>query len=251
MRRLFTFGCSFTNYVWPTWADIIGTQFSDFQNWGKSGAGNYYISSKLYECHTVNQITKDDVILIMFSSIDRFDYIDQNSNFITMGSVYGNSHRLSRDFVMDEWSDEFGLYNSWYSILSVKTLLDSIGCEYELMKAFDFDCIDGPIKFEKPKNENNRIKGCLNSISKILSGECLIDFHVKTNQHYHFDDLENNIDGHPPISVYLDWVKKHMKKYYVKEMDFICEEWEKKIKKNRRDMEKPNETFLDFTETKK
>jgi len=69
-RRLFTFGCSFTNYKWKTWADIIGTQFEEFQNWGKSGSGNFFISSSLYECHSINKITKDDVVLIMFSSID-------------------------------------------------------------------------------------------------------------------------------------------------------------------------------------
>ena len=80
-RRLFTFGCSFTNYKWQTWADIIGTQFEEFQNWGNSGAGNFFISSSLYECHSINKITKDDVVLIMFSSIDRFDYINQNYDF--------------------------------------------------------------------------------------------------------------------------------------------------------------------------
>jgi hypothetical protein len=98
-RRLFTFGCSFTNYKWQTWADIIGTQFEEFQNWGKSGAGNFFISSNLYECHSINKITKDDVVLIMFSSIDRFDFINQKSDFETNGSVYGEYHSLYGDFV--------------------------------------------------------------------------------------------------------------------------------------------------------
>ena len=37
MSRLFTFGCSFTNYAWPTWADFLGLEFEHFENWGVSG----------------------------------------------------------------------------------------------------------------------------------------------------------------------------------------------------------------------
>ena len=34
-NRLFTFGCSYTRYNWPTWADIIADDLQiPFQNWG-------------------------------------------------------------------------------------------------------------------------------------------------------------------------------------------------------------------------
>jgi len=36
-RRLFAFGCSFTQYKWPTWADILGKSFDLSYNLGKSG----------------------------------------------------------------------------------------------------------------------------------------------------------------------------------------------------------------------
>ena len=44
-KRIFTFGCSFTNYLWSTWANILGYEFreAEFYNFGKSGAGNQYI----------------------------------------------------------------------------------------------------------------------------------------------------------------------------------------------------------------
>jgi hypothetical protein len=250
-RRLFTFGCSFTNYKWKTWADIIGTQFEEFQNWGKSGSGNFFISSSLYECHSINKITKDDVVLIMFSSIDRFDFINQNSDFETKGSVYGEHHSLSKDFVLKKWSEEFGLYNSWFSITSAKQLLDSIGCEYQLMKSFNFNQIDGPREYEKPNNSSQRVDICLDLINEMIVGESLVEFHVKKNQHYYFDDLPNKVDGHPPISTYLDWVKQNMKKYYVEEMDLICENWEKSIPKKMIDIYKPNKKdFIDFSNSK-
>jgi hypothetical protein len=43
MSRLFTFGCSFTNYRWSTWADCLAPEFDYFENWGQSGGGNHYI----------------------------------------------------------------------------------------------------------------------------------------------------------------------------------------------------------------
>ena len=250
--RLFTFGCSFTNYKWQTWADIIGTQFEEFQNWGKPGAGNFFISSGLYECHSMNKITKDDVVLIMFSSIDRFDYINQNSDFETNGSIYGESHSLYGDFVFNKWSEEFGLYNSWFSITSAKQLLDSIGCEYQLMKSFNFNQIDGAKEYEKPNNPNSTVDICLEIINKMIIGENFVEFHTKKNQHYYFYDLPNKIDGHPPTSTYLEWVKQNMKKYYVKEMDLICENWENSIPKKIIDLKKTNNRhFVDFSKKNK
>lgn len=242
--RLFTFGCSFTNYKWQTWADIIGTQFNEFQNWGKSGAGNFFISSSLYECHAINKITKDDVVLIMFSSIDRFDYINQNSYFETNGSIYGEHHSLHGDFVLNKWSEEFGLYNSWFSISAVQNLLDSIGCDYQLMKSFDFNIIDGSKEYKKPNNKNQKVDFCLNSIDKIIFGQSLNQFHTKKNHHYYFDDLPNRTDGHPPISTYLQWIKENMGKYYEEEMDSICDKWEKKIPKNIMDFQLKNNIIL-------
>ena len=46
-KRLFTFGCSFTQYNWPTWADILGRSLHqegwEFHNIGRAGTGNMQI----------------------------------------------------------------------------------------------------------------------------------------------------------------------------------------------------------------
>ena len=42
-QRLFTFGCSLTRYHYPTWANIGGKNFTEFQNWGAPGGGNNFI----------------------------------------------------------------------------------------------------------------------------------------------------------------------------------------------------------------
>lgn len=128
MNRLFAFGCSFTNYQWPTWADIVGKQFETFENWGQPGAGNQYIFNALTECHLKNQITPNDTVIIMWSSICREDrYI--KGQWITRGNVYtGNS--VEKDY-LDNFVDNRGfLIRDLSLIFGAKNILDNIGCKY-------------------------------------------------------------------------------------------------------------------------
>ena len=46
-KRFFAFGCSFTNYYWPTWADIIGQDSNFYENWAQPGAGNHFIFNSI------------------------------------------------------------------------------------------------------------------------------------------------------------------------------------------------------------
>ena len=32
-KRFFAFGCSYTEYFWPTWPDIIGQEIPYYENW--------------------------------------------------------------------------------------------------------------------------------------------------------------------------------------------------------------------------
>ena len=50
--RTFAFGCSLTQYFYHTWADILIHHYKQEgatvgENWGRSGAGNQYISTRL------------------------------------------------------------------------------------------------------------------------------------------------------------------------------------------------------------
>ena len=76
--RLFVFGCSFTKYYWPTWADIIGQEFDYYENWGEIGSGNLRIAHRVTECVYKNQIGPNDTICIMWSGISREDRYRDN-----------------------------------------------------------------------------------------------------------------------------------------------------------------------------
>ena len=74
-KRIFTFGCSFTNYLWSTWANILGYEFreAEFYNFGKSGAGNQYIFNTLMQADAAYDFTHEDLIIVQWTNVSRED----------------------------------------------------------------------------------------------------------------------------------------------------------------------------------
>lgn len=140
MTRFFAFGCSFTNSIRPTWADIVARQYKQFQNWGQAGAGNSFIFYSLMECHKRNRITKDDVVMIMWSSIGREDrYV--NGEWLTPGSIY-NQTDYDKNFV-EKFTDPTGyLLRDAAHLAGAKAVLDSIGCQYYFFSIVPFNVPD-------------------------------------------------------------------------------------------------------------
>ena len=138
--RLFTFGCSFTNYGWATWADIMGQEFTEHQNWGQCGAGNLFILCSLMEAIQKESISKDDTVAIMWSSITREDrWI--NGEWITPGTVFNPG---STDMFSEEWlkkyADPLGYLIRDLALVSAAVLsLEKIGCKYHMLSMMPFD----------------------------------------------------------------------------------------------------------------
>lgn len=140
MTRFFAFGCSFTRSKYPTWADLVATQYDHYQNWGRPGAGNSFIFYSLMECHKRNLITKDDVVMIMWSSIGREDrYV--KGQWLTPGSIY-NQLDYNEEFV-NKFADPTGyLLRDAAHLAGAKSLLDSIGCRYYFFSIVPFNMPD-------------------------------------------------------------------------------------------------------------
>jgi len=142
-ERLFTFGCSFTQYRWPTWADILSQEYSYFQNWGKVGGGNHYIFYSLIECITRNNISVDDTIAIMWTSIGREDkYL--NGKWFTPGSIYNSEYPTE---YVKKFTDPDGFLITNIAIIeATKRILDDIGCEYYMFQTVPLSVVDDSYK---------------------------------------------------------------------------------------------------------
>lgn len=91
MKRLFTFGCSYTEFYWPTWADCLSPYFDETYNYGKCGAGNSYIFNHFASVVASKKLTEKDTVIIQWSSIVREDRIlPHHISYQTGGLVYNN-----------------------------------------------------------------------------------------------------------------------------------------------------------------
>lgn len=139
-RRIFTFGCSFTSYAWPTWADLLGEEVEHYENWGLSGIGNRAIAERVVEAHIKNKFTKDDIVVVQWTTHLRHDFYNQSPTCLperllgwkTSGSVF-NYHNVK---IYDQkWLDTFFfepayLMHTFNHIALTQGLLESTGCTW-------------------------------------------------------------------------------------------------------------------------
>lgn len=136
-KRLFTFGCSFTRYAWPTWADIASTQFDSTENWAQVGGGNAFIFYSLCEAIKRNNITADDTVAIMWTSISREDRWLTTKGWITPGSIY-NQNIYHQDWVQ-QFADPTGyLIRDLAFISAARMMLNNIGCAWHFFSIVPF-----------------------------------------------------------------------------------------------------------------
>ena len=144
MSRLFTFGCSFTNYRWSTWADILGQNYNEYQNWGQSGAGNHYIFNSVMEADQRHCFGSGDTVIVCWTSIHREDrYTDrwQTLGNIHYTDIYSKEYKQSI-------TDRGCLIRDIAMIKAVKTMLEQRNVEWKFFSVHNMlarDLWDGSI----------------------------------------------------------------------------------------------------------
>lgn len=98
-KRAFAFGCSFTNYVYPTWADIIMNEMPNVEsyNFGQAGGGNHFIACRIAEANTRFKFNETDLVMVMYSTAFREDRF-LNGRWKTNGNIY-NQGFYDKNFV--------------------------------------------------------------------------------------------------------------------------------------------------------
>jgi len=132
MNRLFAFGCSFTSWRWPTWADILGQEFDYYENWGKPGAGNHYIFNSLNECITNNTLGPGDTVVIMWTNIMREDrYV--NNAWLVSGNMITNAFGIdlyTESYIKNYMDERGALIRDLAYINAAKHILENLGVNY-------------------------------------------------------------------------------------------------------------------------
>ena len=214
MRRLFTFGCSFTYSYWPTHADLLGEQVDELHNWGLSGLGNRAICERLSECVMHNKFTDDDVIIVQWTDFHRYDWHNPNSfgefcNWRTGGNIW--SKPVEIEWIKDTW-DEFSYTLHSMSFIHLgNQLTKHLPCRVYHTSMIDYKPILPNTPFEK--------------YLSVIDSNWLMDFTTFCKQHNYegvehrqtyFDEIVKDkvpktfVDRHPTSDLYIKWLEEVM-----------------------------------------
>jgi len=129
-NRIFAFGCSFTNYYWPTWADLLAHENpqADYNNRGQTGAGNIFIMTQVSQAMRYFNIQEDDLVMIMWSTFYRHDAYRKNF-WRLPGNIYTQDN-IPMQVVMDHLSDTRGYAIRDFGAIDMTTqMLDNAKCD--------------------------------------------------------------------------------------------------------------------------
>lgn len=134
MKRLFTFGCSFTQYWrWPTWADALGREYDYYENWGICGAGNSLILNSLIECNQRQNLTADDDVYIMWTNTSREDRYVGN-RWLAQGNIYWTAgSEIPSEYVKRFACERGYLIRDLANITAARHLLTHWECNWKFL----------------------------------------------------------------------------------------------------------------------
>jgi hypothetical protein len=91
-KRIFAFGCSFTAYKWPTWADIIAVEAkTQYYNYAMAGLGNLGIMNRVTSANAKYKFNQDDLVMILWSTFSREDrWVD--GKWFSQGNVWHSNY---------------------------------------------------------------------------------------------------------------------------------------------------------------
>jgi len=129
MGRLFAFGCSFTVYFWPTWADILADDLGymenkTYYNFAQLGIGNKAISQRILEADLKYNFTSADRLVILWSSWFRHDFF-RAGMYADRGNVFNNPI-YGNKYVEKHWDPIDALLTNFTSIIQSNNLYKRI-----------------------------------------------------------------------------------------------------------------------------
>lgn len=138
MTRCFVFGCSMTKYVYATWADYLGVNFSEYYNCGLEGGCNTYIANRVVEVKEKYKFNPNtDFVAVGMTAIPRISFYSRElpSHSTTHGWVAkGNVYEYAKESPNDEFSKfvnkyltyDWFMYQSYINLKIIRQALSNI-----------------------------------------------------------------------------------------------------------------------------
>jgi len=216
MKRLFTFGCSHTQWSHPTWADFLATGYDHFENWGLRGSGNRATIERLSEFLMQNNITSDDTIIVQWTDFHRFDVHNPTKQWRTSWNCLGPilSAEENLNFVKYHWYEGSYIYHTYNFIHFAITMLNNLPCKWIMFSrndlTRDLDRFQQLRVYKPLFNDPHWISPMRDYLDRTnFQGTPLNLYRVKRSL-WGSEGKEcfTKIDDHPPPDVHAAWLKE-------------------------------------------
>jgi hypothetical protein len=209
-KRFFAFGCSFTSYNWPTWADVLSKEMpnAEFYNFGHTGGGNLLISARIAEANARYNFTETDLVIPMWTTFCREDRYT-HGHWMMTGNIFSQGE-YSEDFVRKYCDPKGYLIKDLALITMASKYLKTLSCDSFTLASVPYD-----YQMDMYDHIIPPVKDILNVYKETfkLTPPCLLDLELNGKFKYgHTYDREHNgeeyIDYHPHTLNYYNYLKK-------------------------------------------
>jgi hypothetical protein len=205
-KRFFAFGCSFTSYCPPTWADILASEMPncEYHNFGRGGAGNLFISNRIAQANSKFKFNEDDLVVVMFSTMCREDrFIDEV--WRTHGSIYNQGY-YDKKFVK-KYCDPIGYIVRDLALIEMTTqYLNSLPCNTVFLSLTDLS-YEAMFIYETDDPTIARLK----DIYPKMNIPCMVEIGSEGFYGLELIDEDGTLrrDGHPSTLDHLNFLLKY------------------------------------------
>ena len=210
MSRIFTFGCSFTDYSWPTWADLLLYSNKGI-NYGRCGAGFEHIMNSLVQCDKDYKLREEDKVIVVYPNLLRWD-MPFYPDMLCVGNALTSPWK-------DHLDELYNLEGLTYKNLNIMVMIDNFLKQKKVQYRYSSIL---PL-FEHPENYflsiefGEQIKDHLEYVKRTVMHSQLTDFYTflygKVDQHPVWTGTkkwknEEGKDYHPTITSHYNWLTK-------------------------------------------
>jgi len=234
MSRLFVLGCSFSNYAWPSWADMLGTEYDTYENWGYPGLGNRAICERLVELHAREKLTSGDTVIVQWTSHLRNDYhttddrrdgCNAGGGWKTCGSLFNyiNAKLYTDNWIKTFWDESSYTMHMLNNISLAQGFLKSTGCNWFMTSMGDI----AKMNSDYPDSNAGEL-GTTDNIWKDMPELAIYKDLIEADDKWiapvgstawnsslpHFKFNDNGvfvIDRHPSIDQHAEYLQTHVK----------------------------------------
>lgn len=214
-KRLFTVGCSYTQYNWPTYAEFLGTQYDYCLNLGQAGAGNDYIFNAANFIYDYFKPTANDTVIVQWSGVGRLDHIPYNSTEYESCGNLDWQDIYPREYVKKYFNivqSAYSLKNYASSIYVTSKLFGSKFITFNMLdpwfelffgEPFNTSIFDDNLKYVKDHYPFELLKDTFNRINSARSLEEFCWEYTQDVPIYNFFEGEVQEDTHPSPNQHL------------------------------------------------